>query len=1848
MADFNAARAALESSRRKAEAARVELDAAQRARSRAQAKYEAARRTGRRGEADDLEAAVTRARGEEQRLRESSIGAQDDTRRKLADFAALADPRTAIGSWPDETPVLLLPVRLETRFKRAGEDRAPHDELWVRLYPDTCAVDSFEAALSDDEVESGRRFWVETWAAGGIEAERRAAWRNLVSSHGIGRAAWIVKQFAPVNPNELVPKADAQDIVLVIAAEALPTGQERSALEDFWKAVWVAPASATVLAAAAQALAAAPGVGNAGLLIERFEPANLAAAPAPPKRRSDVAVSVAWLQVPPIGDVKTRSWTEPARVKVLPDRFVILGYQDGKLVFEEPGGAIPTPLVAGPNPSAPPDEQLKHDAQGDLLVPADMKWMVDFDAAVKVGMGVRIRLDPARVDLARPIERVIALGVRLADDADEGRKLLEELLTHQRYGSAGLALVPQGTPTNNTDAAGAGYSSTENSDSAFDALFTPGGALTPSDDWWLRPDGQWLADALGIDPAVLDRVPHASGRDGIEARAMNRALWPATFGYAMETMMHPVFGQDAVDTTRWFQTHFVSGRGFVPALRIGNQPYGVLVTSALSAASWFDNDRIAGVGGLTLPPGFLQYRRGLAGVLAIVRNDWRQLAAAVSFVGKSGDPHQILLDVLGLHPASVEFHQRNAESLEHIFNRARFDGVAGQIMRYIETERLQEPARELLRRLGYQGSVDPDALSRFFFTRSNRLSGPIVDDRPLSEQARVRDYTGDGRNYLQWLGDAARTSFEDLRLERGFAGDRAPDALLYVMLRHALLLGYWDSSVRLHVEAAALSSEQAALARREPAFVHVTGQEEPSESRYRALYSVDPRVTQGSNNVIERIRSVIGAATGTQALADQLAALDLLKDVPTARLERCLAEHIDTASCRLDAWLLGLINYQLAALRYRTSRTGRGVETRQGIHLGAYGWLENLQRKTTALSPVELEGDLADVFAAKPGEPPLMKDPANGGYVFAPSLNQATTAAILRAGYLSNASRQAPGALAVNLSSSRVRIALGLIEGIRNGQPLGALLGYRFQRGLHEGHAPLELDRFIYPLRKRFPLVADQLASTRTPEGVAIEAIEANNVIDGLKLLEHVRKTGNRNYPFGLELPPANGDERTAIDREISILLDAHDALADLALAEGVHQAVLGNYDRVAATMDAYAKGTFPPEPEVVRTPRSGLSLTERFGLHFQAGVDPDVSPINGVDVSPRSRAQAMVNEWLLGVLPDPGEIGCRVEWFDPVANQLKSDTVTQRALELQPIDLLYIVALDGDNAMSELDDRIARYVIRTHTPRPDAPITIRHTARLASPLKSFFEAASLLRHLRSLLLRSRPLMPTDLSLSGEAAREDDSRVRIDDARVTKVRAELNQLGLDLAAAAINAPVDTAIDDVVALFARAARFGIQQVGWGFIYEWRRRAFSDALGRIRTVVERWNERLAGFDAALAAYDAQPAATADDERYTALGRLDLLVAAAAVTPRPATPAAYRAALPARRAAFEAKRLRLQGLLSTAEIRLAALLPLIAAELPLTQFDLMPITMDDLIADLPKFIADLRARLQALQVEVAKRLKICDEHLQAAAAAANPAAAVAALQLAGSALLGEEVKLIPEFTMDPIAAAELANAYAASADGSLTKYLVDEIGYEFPADDWLHGVARVREKMHAWEQAAALAGSLGGTEPGIAPIQLPYRPGEGWLALEFDPARPPAGERLLYTAHYPAGYVAGFVPATATCGLLLDDWTEVVPSRDETAGLSFHFDRPGSEPPQSWLLVTPAQMAGQWTWSDLLGALHETLDLAKLRTIEPAHVDTRAYARFLPATTSAVTLYGVSIAANFARVNNVAQFLRSSNDG
>ena len=368
----------------------------------------------------------------------------------------------------------------------------------------------------------------------------------------------------------------------------------------------------------------------------------------------------------------------------------------------------------------------------------------------------------------------------------------------------------------------------------------------------------------------------------------------------------------------------------------------------------------------------------------------------------------------------------------------------------------------------------------------------------------------------------------------------------------------------------------------------------------------------------------------------------MLRGVPTARLERLLAEHVDLCSYRLDAWLTGLAHERLATLRAAGER-----EQRRGLHVGAFGWLEDVRPKRGGYQPVELDAAEAAIFAPA-GSPPLLRDPANGGYLHAPSLNQAVTGAVLRGGYLANATPDTPDALAIALTSRRVRRALDLLEGMRNGQPLGALLGYQLERGLHDAHGLAEVDALIFGLRTAFPLVANRLEETHDPD-VPIEAIEASNVVDGLALALQVRRSGETTYPYGATLPTATPSQAAAVDAEVASLLDVNDAVSDVLLAESVHQAVLGNHDRAAASIDSSA-----------RTAPAGA----RGGADAAHGIRAHAPPRAAARGRPRPArlAGARDRESRLARSPSPASTrgsqracrrrptsACRVHWTDPV-----------------------------------------------------------------------------------------------------------------------------------------------------------------------------------------------------------------------------------------------------------------------------------------------------------------------------------------------------------------------------------------------------------------------------------------------------------------------------------------------------------------------------------------------------------------------------------------------------------------------
>src|SRR5947199_272082 len=130
-------------------------------------------------------------------------------------------------------------------------------------------------------------------------------------------------------------------------------------------------------------------------------------------------------------------------------------------------------------------------------------------------------------------------------------------------------------------------------------------------------------------------------------------------------------------------------------------------------------------------------------------------------------------------------------------------------------------------------------------------------------------------------------------------------------------------------------------------------------------------------------------------------------------------------------------------LRARAQRNLSGEQRKLGLHLGSYGYLENL--RPARARHVKIPEDVLPQ-EMREGADNLFLDSQNGGYVHTPSLNHATGAAILRSGYLTHASPAEQDKLAVNLASARVLRAKYLIDAVRNGQSRGALLVYVFER----------------------------------------------------------------------------------------------------------------------------------------------------------------------------------------------------------------------------------------------------------------------------------------------------------------------------------------------------------------------------------------------------------------------------------------------------------------------------------------------------------------------------------------------------------------------------------------------------------------------------------------------------------------------------------------------------------------------------------------------------------------------------------------------------------------------------------
>ena len=1130
------------------------------------------------------------------------------------------------------------------------------------------------------------------------------------------------------------------DQIAINSHESELTSQEIEDGQAYWDVVWRAgnpPASIDTVKAPWRGLGQRYGAARAAWIALQMTPLNVTAQPVAATAAGATPVPA---PVYPTPVIRAASWTKPAITEALPDAWTVVTVIGTSTEIFRGGPITPalavslTPPATGFPPGSPVDE--------------GMQWLVDFDAAVAAGMAVKIPLTANQ--RASGFDRIFVYGLRSETKGDGngsldllGNQTLAALLNDHHY-SDGLSLVPQGAPTNNTSDASSFYS---RKDEDFEISFAVERQKPLNTD--ATADGSLLAGALGIDVGTVAHVREADAYGARNGRDMFTALWPATLGYFLSQMMSKVFSPAQIETARQYVLANAIPRGALPAFRVGKTPYGVMPVTSLRR---YPSDPTQQAG--TVEPSLVQF------VLKLWPN-WLNSSSAAPHMQNSGDPDAQLVGLLGMDASSMTFRGRKVLGDDFLWNYAMFRGIGPQALNSWWTTHLAA-GRKLLDDFGFN-SWDPRVIHLGMETASFPVPFPTVQDGVLSETDALKADANLGGsvtgNYIQWLKQASVT---DIQAEN-YPGPK-PTSLLYKILRQSLILDYADLASQAEISASRLVLEQL----REPELIAVAPSPvtAPPVTTWEVL--ARPSIPNPALSWAEFLVSLDPPPASPFArLAEVRASLDHLAALSTAELDRLLTETLDACSHRLDVWVTAIANALLQ--RQRTE------EQVTGLHLGGFGWVEEV-RPAAAVEPiagVELQTVQAlDQRRARrlqvKSDLPIPTQPVgdNGGYILAPSLAQASVAAVLRNGYMTHKGTSEEGLLSIDLSSERVRKALTLLEGVQEGQSLNALLGYLFEEGLHG----LQLDKYAQPFRDRFPVVGNKL----TPSSDPSESVAASNVVDGVAL-RGAWDSGQlaAGGDWGANLPGPGADQNAVIGL-FQVLDDYADALGDLSISEAVFQIMRGNFGRAGTLLDAISKGQRPPTPEVVNTPRGGIDLTHRVALLF-AGNAAVSSAWSGVSMRPRAAAEPWIDAWLSQLLPDPADVVCTVEYQDGGGDH--AVPVSLRDLDVRPQDVLAMADVSGTPQKGELELRI---LFAAALPSGASEIAIDFTA--AGTKISFPDAMFLAKSLRTLASSARALTPQDMTVPEGNAAEAGGAVDLIDLRsrasaaVTSLQNDLTQL----------------------------------------------------------------------------------------------------------------------------------------------------------------------------------------------------------------------------------------------------------------------------------------------------------------------------------------------------------------------------------------------------------------------------------------------------------------------------------------
>ncbi|MEM7338831.1 MAG: hypothetical protein AAF467_09300 [Actinomycetota bacterium] len=1051
--------------------------------------------------------------------------------------------------------------------------------------------------------------------------------------------------------------------------------------------------------------------------------------------------------------------SEPIMARLLPDLWLIRIYdQSGSLHLTEEVRLETDALSVAPRLVGIGDD-ADDDVAERFLRDQNLAWMFDLEAAHDVGMAWKVdlhRLPPA-------VGTILVTGLRVDRDPDEEAASLFEQMASHRF-SRGLDLVPQGTPTNNSDAGPSGVLLHASEPSR---LFAADGQPQPG-------SSRDLVDRVATDPATLyparaadtvsvalghpganafDRVVHAGAIDGVLSWAMGSAVAPAMFGEFLSWALartekgHP--GVGGAELLEW-HARWVRGGAAIPTIRCGEQPYGVMpIASPVGKVGWAKDsfgahlETLMGSGldtlrkALPLPaldPDAIDSRPGTSPAM-----NADQVASVLAAV-----PHPTALQLRSV----VDHSDADADALVRIVDQ--IDEILAEPWAPMATPQYWAMKAVFDAWRTHRAVLDPRRSSPTIRAQVRQMQRLASDLQGLSSSHPVIEAT------IDELIEITREEMRPLLLGRqratqrlpgevsglhGSGGVGSPTALRLAAVsfaREAVAVEHLSGGLgddileplRTWIEARlgeidAIDRNRLDPAKREPwsipgpLLVHLLDEaylatDPPGLTPFRhAVLALELMVTAVGGPPAAR-RDVTSGRPDRSDVTSVDAGLAIL-DGKTERLEVSVPrrpptqvvhsldwsvrEALGPSMYRLDAWVLSRANRLLAERRQKRP---------SGLHLGAYGWLTDV-RPTRA--------------------------PTSQGFIHAPSLSHATTAAVLRSGWQAFGTADGDAPLSVDLSSDRVRRGQWIMDGIRAGQDLGDLLGARFERRLHEAN----LDVFIEEVRR---VVLDVDGSGDPPTAV----------VDGLVV---ARATA-------ADVDPATGRRIGATQREQRVgdalqariagrpgasqvaqlareTADDLDAVADLLMLQSMHSMLHGDGDTASAALAASTRGDGAPPPvTATASPRSGQHIDHRV-VTMLAPIATSSTPPGIRVVRPVvDAADPALASWLRSQLPPASSV--HFEW--------RSDSGSVGFASLEDVDLDVLdAALLASSQASQTTSALGRAVTALRAGQTSSPGSLRSDRRRSSAVDvlTLDEFGVIAVRLREFAGEARALQPTDL-----------------------------------------------------------------------------------------------------------------------------------------------------------------------------------------------------------------------------------------------------------------------------------------------------------------------------------------------------------------------------------------------------------------------------------------------------------------------------------------------------------------------